>query len=113
MITLARGFGLMLVLAAAAFGVSAAAQDDDSYDVVIEIADASVTYNGAAVHGMIELEEALVEDVQVDPQLTVEVIAHDSVPYGFVLQVMQMVRQYEVDPALDIVPTGRPTDDNM
>lgn len=108
--------GLVLCLAAALLIANRAVAEPlgaEDYDVVIEIADGSVSYNGNPVEGMIDLESALVEDVQQDPQLTVEVVAHDTVPYQYVLQIMHMVRQYEVETKLEIVSDGTGGDDNM
>ncbi len=116
MLSSPRRLGIVLCLVAAVLGanqVAAEPLDSDDYDVVIEIADGSVSYNGNPVDGMIDLESALVEDVQQDPQLTVEVIAHDTVPYQYVLQIMHMVRQYEVEAKLEIVSDGTGGDDNM
>ena len=97
-----------------ASGVAAQAQDDGpDHDVVIEIDEQSVTYNGAAVAGLLALEEELVEDVEADPQLTVKVLAHDTVPMVHVTQIVDAVRRYEIECEVEIVSSAFEQDDNL
>jgi biopolymer transport protein ExbD len=106
--------GLAVSAGLLASGVAAWAQDNvPDHDVVIEIDEQSVTYNGAAVAGLHALEEVLVGDVEADPQLTVKVLAHDAVPIEHIMQIVDAVRQYEVECEVEIVSSTFEQDDNM
>ncbi len=106
--------GLVLTVGLLASAVPARAQDDAADDdVVIEIDDQSVTYNGEAVDGLNALEEVLVEDIEADPALTVKVLAHDTVPLEYVTQIVEAVRQYEVECEVQWVSSDSGQDDNM
>ena len=99
-----RRLGLALLLAVGAIHAGpAAAQTPDGVDVTIVVGDSTVTYDGDPVDGMIDLEQALVEDVEADPGLTVELVAHDTVPFEYVLQIMETIRQYGVPCKLELV----------
>ncbi len=105
---------LLLTAGLLACADPARAQESESgYDVVIAVDEQSVTYNGEAVDGLNALEEALVEDVQADPALTVKVLAHDTVPMEYVTKIVEAVRQYEVDCSVEMVSSMPGHDDNM
>lgn len=104
-----------LVLAAGllACAIPARAEDDAAYDVVIEISEQAVTYNGDVVDGLVTLEQDLVADVEADPALTVKVLAHDTVPAEVISQIMEMLRQFEVEYSLEMVSSASGQDDNL
>jgi biopolymer transport protein ExbD len=109
-----RRLGLVLLLAVGTLSSGPAiAQDPDDFDVIIVVDEGAVTYNGDSIEGMSDLEQALAEDVEADPELTVELVARDTVPFAYVLQIMEKIRQYDVSCKLEFVSQSFENDDNM
>lgn len=105
--TLAR---IAVVLVALLAPAAAHAQYDDDasgdYDVVVEIGDGFVTYNGDEVENFQALQEALAAEVQANPELSVEVVAHDDVAPRVVRQITAVMSALGIDFDLETVPSG-------
>ena len=95
-----------VVLFALLLPATAHAQFDDEagdYDVVIEVGDGFVTYNGDDIEDFEVLQKVLSADVEATPELTVKLLAHADVRSGIVMRIYTLVSELGVECELETI----------